>query len=129
MSLVAEALRPCGVPVVFLDQRGVTDMDIPLEVDAAVSGSVQLPTGIVDLSDVTSVYLRPYETERMPAVRAAGIGGPAGLVPSRWTICSFLGPTLLRPWLSTGHRRWPRTGLSPFKPRGLNDSVFTIRRR
>jgi glutathione synthase/RimK-type ligase-like ATP-grasp enzyme len=28
------------------------------------------------VSSVTSLYLRPYETERMPAVRAAGLGGP-----------------------------------------------------
>jgi hypothetical protein len=76
LSLVATALRRRGAPVVFLDQRGVANMDVELDVDAAVSGSIRLPTQIIDLPDVTSVYLRPYETERMPAVRAAGIGGP-----------------------------------------------------
>jgi hypothetical protein len=76
LSLVAAALRGSGAPVVFLDQRNVADMEVQLDFDATVSGSIRFSTGVIDVSSVTSLYLRPYETERMPAVRAAGLGGP-----------------------------------------------------
>jgi hypothetical protein len=76
LSLVGAALRDGGAPVVFLDQRRVADMDVELEFGATVSGAIRSPAGVVDVSDVTALYLRPYETERMPAVRAGGRGGP-----------------------------------------------------
>jgi hypothetical protein len=75
LALVAAALDADGQDVAFLDQRRVLEMQIEVEFGATIAGEVKFLTRVIDLRGVVSMYLRPYETERMPRVRAAGVGG------------------------------------------------------
>src|SRR5207249_1780484 len=51
--------------------------DVRLEVGEAVCGSVRTRDGWIDLSAVTALYLRPYDTRQLPAVANAGPSSPA----------------------------------------------------
>jgi glutathione synthase/RimK-type ligase-like ATP-grasp enzyme len=72
LMAVCEALVAQGSPVAFLDQRDVLVTAVDLTVDTALSGTLQVHEEVLDLSEVTAAYLRPYDTRRLPEVQAAG---------------------------------------------------------
>lgn len=74
LAAVAEALAQAGATVAVFDQRAALRVGVELTVDDAVGGRLFLPDGVVDLSDVTAAYLRPYDARRLPGVAAAGPG-------------------------------------------------------
>ena len=77
LTLVREALARQGVPTAVLDQREVLDTEIELHVDGTVSGEVRTPRQRIDLASVSGLYVRPYDTRHLPAVRQAGPESPA----------------------------------------------------
>jgi hypothetical protein len=77
LTLVRDALARQGVPTAVLDQREILQTEIELHVDGAVSGHVRTPRRCVDLASVSGLYVRPYDTRHLPAVRQAGPASPA----------------------------------------------------
>jgi hypothetical protein len=72
LAVVSEQLRLLGVPARFIDQRRVLETEIELVTGSDVGGSVRIGDKKTDLQEVTAVYLRPYETVRLPVIVAAG---------------------------------------------------------
>jgi hypothetical protein len=71
VAAVTAALARLGQPLLFFDQHDALGAGLDLCVDREVSGRLRLPGGDVDLAKITGVYLRPYETWRLPAVAEA----------------------------------------------------------
>lgn len=68
MAAVAEVLRNARADVALLDQREVLKSKITIEVDGQVAGRVISPAGKIDLRDVRSAYIRPYDSSLLPVV-------------------------------------------------------------
>jgi hypothetical protein len=75
LMAVHDALLRRGAPVSFLDQRAVLRTEAELRVDGRVTGLLRLDGDELALEEIRAVYLRPYETARIPTVRAAGSEG------------------------------------------------------
>jgi hypothetical protein len=76
IAFVRDALGRLGADVAFLDQRAILDTQVELCVDTSVTGVLHVGDDTLDLSKVTAVYLRPYESSRLPAIEEAGPGSP-----------------------------------------------------
>ncbi len=79
LMLVHQALKSLGRTHLFLDQHEVLETRISMEIDSTVRGSLSVGQQSWDLSEIDALYLRPYETQRVPAVMASGVQSPAGL--------------------------------------------------
>lgn len=77
IAAVAEPLRRAGCPVILLDQDGVLDTEMTLNVARNVEGVLYLEDERLDLSMVKSVYLRPYDSRELPSVAGAAENGAA----------------------------------------------------
>ena len=71
---VRDQLELLGVPVIFADQRRVLETEIEITVDGRVDGYLRIGDNNLDLADVTAMYVRPYESVRLPHIAAAGQG-------------------------------------------------------
>ncbi|EAW35274.1 RimK family alpha-L-glutamate ligase [Lyngbya sp. PCC 8106] len=69
---VYQELNHLGFPTVFLDQREIAHIEISLSVGSTIAGEICTPNFKIDLNQVTGVYLRPYESRRLPIVVEAG---------------------------------------------------------
>ena len=76
LSGVRGRLQALGVPIAFIDQRRVLETNVELTVGSKVQGCVRMGDERINLDMVTSVYVRPYETVRLPMVALAGPGSP-----------------------------------------------------
>lgn len=56
----------------FLDQREILQTEITLSVGSKIEGEICTPNFKIDLNQVTGVYLRPYDSRRLPMVVEAG---------------------------------------------------------
>jgi hypothetical protein len=72
LAAVRKELAHLDVVTVFIDQRRVLETQIETTVGETVEGVVRLAGDSMDLADVGSVYLRPYESTRLPHIAAAG---------------------------------------------------------
>ena len=77
MSAVREELARLGAPGAMVDQRRVFDTRVRLRVGRDLDGAVWTGEGWTDLSEVTAVYLRPYDSRQVPAVAREGPASPA----------------------------------------------------
>ena len=66
---VYESLLKMDASVVFLDQMQNRDSEIELSVAKEVSGSLKIGWKLVDLSTITSAYIRPYDTIKINTIR------------------------------------------------------------
>lgn len=71
IAAVREALADLGTPTLVLDQGAVLATSVEVSVAAEVRGAVRLGRRRFDLRAIRSVYLRPHESCRLPAVDAA----------------------------------------------------------
>ncbi len=62
--------------VIFFDQQAILSTAIDLTVGGHVEGVLRLAGGEVALEQIRSVYVRPYDIRRVPAVARAGPGSP-----------------------------------------------------
>jgi hypothetical protein len=69
---VYTALARLGRDVVLLNQHHVLDTAIDLCVDGRLRAALKIKSRTIDLHDVSALYLRPYDTRRIPAVEQAG---------------------------------------------------------
>jgi len=76
LALVLASLTRRGTPIVFLDQQQLLQCEIEMEVDSAARGKLRLPGRQICLEEIRSVYARPYDTRRLPAMEKAGEGDP-----------------------------------------------------
>jgi glutathione synthase/RimK-type ligase-like ATP-grasp enzyme len=73
LAAVREELLRLGVPTVTVDQHAVLDTEIRLNVGRDLEGAIRVAgEGWIDLSEVSAVYLRPYDSCRVPAVTQEG---------------------------------------------------------
>lgn len=73
LSEVRDQLELLDAPVRFIDQRRVLETEIELEVGATVEGRIRIGNENIQLNEVSAVYVRCYESVRMPEVAAGGI--------------------------------------------------------
>jgi hypothetical protein len=74
VAMVRAALERKQHPFAFLDQRQIAGTALNLIVDERVSGILQLPGGNMNLDEITSAYVRPYDFRRLPEIENAGTG-------------------------------------------------------
>jgi glutathione synthase/RimK-type ligase-like ATP-grasp enzyme len=72
MAAVREELVRRGVPVLMVDQHAVLDTEVRLCVGRDLEGAIRVRDTWVDLGAVSAVYLRPYDSQRVPAVAREG---------------------------------------------------------
>jgi hypothetical protein len=73
---VKAALTALDAPFVFLDQRAVLQSSLEVEADGSVAGRLQTPDWVVDLEDITAVYLRPYDARCLAPLKDLTPGDP-----------------------------------------------------
>ncbi len=66
---VADQLVRMNVPVAWVNQQEIRAHRIELDASGDVRGTLHLPGCIVDLSEVSGAYLRPYDFRTLAAVR------------------------------------------------------------
>jgi ribosomal protein S6-L-glutamate ligase RimK-like protein len=69
---VHQQLSLAGVPTTLLDQRRVLETEVDIVVGNKVEGFVRIGVESINLAEVTSVYVRPYESVRLAKIAAAG---------------------------------------------------------
>lgn len=77
LAAVREELVRLGVPVFMMDQHIVLETEMRLWVERDLEGGIRVRDRYVDLAAVSAVYLRPYDSRRVPAVARAGPDSPA----------------------------------------------------
>lgn len=77
LEQVQYALYRLGQEVAFLDQRDVLDTQLEISLMPNARGTIWAIGETFDLSAVTAVYARPYDTRELPEVKAAGEGSSA----------------------------------------------------
>lgn len=77
LARVYAALQRLGREVVLVDQRAILDTEVELRIDATVAGQLRIREQVLALEEVSAIYLRPYETCRLPSILRAGQGSPA----------------------------------------------------
>jgi hypothetical protein len=77
LARVHAALQRLGQDVVFVDQSAVLNTDVELCVGSTVEGRLRIKEQVIELGTVNAVYLRPYESHRLPSIQRAGKGSPA----------------------------------------------------
>ena len=69
LDAVLGALDNLQADVFFIDQRRILESQVFIQVDREVRGILQVGRRSVDLASVAGVYLRPYDTRKLPALR------------------------------------------------------------
>jgi glutathione synthase/RimK-type ligase-like ATP-grasp enzyme len=78
LAAVREELLRIGVPTYTVDQHAVLDTEVRLGVGREVEGAVRAAGDEwIDLSEVSAVYVRPYDSRRVPAVKRESPGSDA----------------------------------------------------
>ncbi len=77
LAAVRQEIERQGWPLFFLDQQAVLETSTEMTVSDRVTGRLSLRSCEIGLDEITSVYLRPYDSRRMQAVRQAGQNSPA----------------------------------------------------
>lgn len=72
LAEVRDQLELLSIPTKFVDQRRILETEIEIAVGETVEGCVQLGSENIELGEVSSVYVRPYESVRLPEIAAAG---------------------------------------------------------
>ena len=72
LAAVYNVLQKWGAPVMFLDQRDVLQTEIEVCFGSHISGSIRAKDQLIELEKITAVYLRPYDSRKLPLVARAG---------------------------------------------------------
>jgi glutathione synthase/RimK-type ligase-like ATP-grasp enzyme len=90
LAMVAQALQGRGAPVFFLDQMRLSDTWVALDPEDPRGGRLSDGESDLDLAAVTGVYLRPFDSRRLPALRDAPQKDPR-LARAAAVDCALLG--------------------------------------
>src|SRR6516164_6129771 len=55
--------------VAFVDQHAIRETDFEPTSDSRIEGRLRIRDQVIDLDQVTAVYMRPYALEQLPAIR------------------------------------------------------------
>jgi len=69
---VSDQLALLDVPTLFVDQRRVLETQIEVTAADMLAGSIQIGNEIVNLADITAMYVRAYESVRLPEIAETG---------------------------------------------------------
>jgi RimK-like ATP-grasp domain len=72
-AAVRAELEALGVPTVFVDQRRVSDIDVRMTTGETLDASLWIDGRWIELSEITSAYLRPFSSCELPAIAKAGV--------------------------------------------------------
>lgn len=72
LAAVREELVRLNVPILMVDQHAVLDTEVRLCVGRDLEGAIRIRDEWTDLAAVSAVYLRPYDSRRVPAVAREG---------------------------------------------------------
>jgi glutathione synthase/RimK-type ligase-like ATP-grasp enzyme len=72
LSAVRDQLELLNVPMKFIDQRRVLETEVELQVAATVEGELRVGDDNITLAEVGAVYMRCYDSVRLPEVAAGG---------------------------------------------------------
>ena len=87
LASVRQALARLAANVAFVDQGEVLSTSVEFTIDSGLTGRICGPAGDIPLEDVTAVYLRPYSSIDLLAVKQAGWMGadpPSGNGGAIW---------------------------------------------
>jgi hypothetical protein len=74
LAEVRDQLELLGVPMLFVDQRRVLETEIEITVGDAVEGLLRIGDDSIDLTDVSAMYVRAYESVRLNDIASTGPG-------------------------------------------------------
>ena len=77
LAAVHKQLCSLGVPNELIDQRQILDTEVQLDVGESVDASLRIRNRKIDLSEVTALYVRPYDSHQLPEIANAGPGSLA----------------------------------------------------
>ena len=77
LAAVEDVLKRLGCPVFFLSQAEVLDTELELVVGTEIKGLLRHRGRSIELEQIEAVYLRPYDSRRLPVVIRAGEGSSA----------------------------------------------------
>jgi glutathione synthase/RimK-type ligase-like ATP-grasp enzyme len=77
LAAVREELVRLDVPVLMVDQHAVLDTEVRLCVGRGLEGAIRIQDRWVDFGAVSAVYMRQYESRRVPAVAREGTDSAA----------------------------------------------------
>lgn len=72
LAAIRQQLRSLDVPNELIDQRQILDTDVQLNVGEDIDASLRIGEHEIDLSAVTAVYVRPYDSHQLPEIANAG---------------------------------------------------------
>jgi hypothetical protein len=72
LSEVRDQLELLDVPTKFVDQSRVLETEVDLIVGETVEGCIRIGNDSIDLAEVSAVYVRCYESVRLPEIAGAG---------------------------------------------------------
>lgn len=96
LSAVFNSLKRIGSPVIFLDQMKILETQVELCVDSDIRGILQTADQIIDLNEISAVYIRTYDWRQLPEIKKAGQGSLA------WNHAFFLEEIMVS-WLEITH--------------------------
>src|SRR5437870_4096495 len=74
LAAVASALAKATADAEFLDQAQTAEFSLDLSAGTELHGAIQAGSRQIPLEEVQSIYLRPYDFRRIPAIARAGEG-------------------------------------------------------
>jgi hypothetical protein len=77
LEAILKALSDLKIPFEFIDQRQVLQTEIRLEVGASIDGWLRTLDHEINLGEVRSAYVRPYDPREIPHIASAGAESPA----------------------------------------------------
>src|ERR1700758_526255 len=72
LSEVRDQLELLEVPMKFVDQRRVLETEVEVQIGDTVEGCIRIGNDSINLAEVSAVYVRSYESARLPEVAAGG---------------------------------------------------------
>src|SRR5450755_3957016 len=72
LTAVSNALKRLGYSALLLDQRDVLQTEVELCVGSTTQGMLRIKDQSIDLSSISAVYLRPYDSRELPGIASAG---------------------------------------------------------
>jgi len=90
LALVHEELQRLGAPVMLIDERELSRVELQILVGSRIRGCLRIGDERRDLEAVTALYIRPYDFSSVPDIAAAGPLSPewahaAAIEESLWS--------------------------------------------
>jgi glutathione synthase/RimK-type ligase-like ATP-grasp enzyme len=126
LAEVAAALRALGEEPVLLDQRHTARGSGRLSVGTEVTASVEVAGRRVDLRRARAMYLRPYESLRLAAVRRAGPGSAAWINAAEMDGILLTWAELTDAVVVNRPSAGAANGSKPFQARQLSELGFRV---